>query len=66
MGRKRVCLVLVAFPLILGGLLAVINNPLGAMDDLGSQGGRPLINIYYSFLPQQDIVGNTSYFTLDL
>lgn len=63
------CLVLLpAFPLILGSLLVGINSPLvGAGDDLGSQGGRPLINTHYSplFL-QQDIIANTSYFTSDL
>lgn len=46
-------------------LLAVINDPLGAVDDLGSQSQRPLINIILLF-PQQDITAKGSYFTLYL
>lgn len=36
-------------------------GPLGAVADLGSHGGRPLINSYYSFLfLQQDVIAKAS------
>lgn len=44
------CLVLLpAYPFVPGSSLVVVNNPLGAADDLGSWDGRPLNNCIIPF-----------------